>query len=431
MLAHASRHIDMQQQRDPGYRHVQSSEHSGPPVGVAFATFTAVIVALPVLGVVELNGDYSPPSGAAAQFGVVATTTFAIAGLLAIYRALAIANRWAWAVAAVLIGPGAVWSWSTFVVGSGSRLTTSLMVVAAGVLSIVLLIKGLRLAHWLEVFAGLGSCGLVVVGTMVQLEPMAAGSMSPALLAAVSGMACLYGLLVDLEMAEHRSLVELMSSRDQIEIEVLRLEDLLHDLRSGLLAIEAAIGSFDDELAAPLRAEAARLRRLTLTGARTVADFDLVNRVESLVASRGAAGADLSFDGPAEVTVWGEESEVLAIVDNLLTNAERHGSGGPVRVEVDTEGDAVRLSVTNHGDLPVDDPDAVFHRGFSTHPDGEGLGLARARMLADINGGELRVGAAEPGHTCFVLRLRAHAPGARAISSSTRPTGSAELAAAT
>ena len=423
--------FDKQRQGNRGHGIGLSASHSGPPVGLAFATFTAVSVALPVLGFVELNGDYEPPDGAAAQFGIVATTTFAIAGLLAIYRALSVANRWAWAVAAVLIGPGAVWSWSTFVVGAGSRLITLTMVLAAGILSVVLLIKGLRLAHWLEVFAGLGSCGLVVAGTMVQLEPLAADSMSIALLAAVSGMACLYGLLVDLEMADRRSLVELTSSRDRIEVEVLRLEDLLHDLRSGLLAIEAAIGSFDDELAAPLRAEAARLRRLTLTGARTVTDFDLVDRVENLVASRRAATADVSFDGPATAMVWGEESEILAIAENLLTNAERHGRDGPIEVAVEVDGGIVRLSVSNRGELTVDDPEAVFRRGYSTHPDGEGLGLARARMLADINGGELQLGPAEPGHTRFVVSLKSP-PSARhslpAVSEVAGP--STELAAA-
>ncbi len=400
--------FDMNGQGDAA-RYGRVGSRPGPPVGLAFATFTAVIVALPLLGVAELNGDYDPPGGTADQFGVMATTTFAIAGLLAIYRAAAIVNRWAWAIAAVLIGPGAVWSWSTFVIGQGSRVVTAFVVLAAGVLSVVLLLKGLRLAHWLEVFAGLGTCGLVVVGAMVHLDPSAAESISPALLAAVSGMACLYGLLVDLELAEHRSMVELVSSRRRIETEVGRLEDLLHDLRSGLLAIEAAIGSFDDELAEPLRAEAARLRRLTLTGARTVTDFDLVDRVATLVASRRAAKADIVLEGPTVAPVWGAESEVLAIVENLVANAERHGQGGPIQVEIVADRDLVRLSVTNRGELAVD-PEAVFRRGFSTHPDGEGVGLARARMLADINGGELQVGSAPPGYTRFDLGLKAEPP---------------------
>ncbi len=389
----------------------RSSEHSGPPVGRAFAVFTAVTLSLLGVAAIELAGPVELPVGSSSQFGIVATTTFAIAGLLAVYRALAMRNPWAGAIAMVLLGPGATWSWSTFVVdGPGSRLATSLVVVAAGVLAIVLLTKGLRLAHWLEVFGGLGCCGLAIVATLVRLDPAAANSSTPALLAAVAGMISLYGLLVDLELAEHRSLVELLESRERIENEVSRVEELLHDLRSGLLAIEAAIGSFDDELAGPLRVEAARLRRLTLNGARTVSDFDLVDRVENLVAARRAAGVPVRLKGASAATAWGEESEVLAIVDNLLSNAERHGTPGPISVEISGGEGETKLSVCNRGQLPAGDPDAVFRRGVTTHPQGQGIGLARARMLADINGADLRVGPPKNGQTTFVLSLKSRAP---------------------
>lgn len=382
---------------------------TGPPVGRAFIVFTAVTVGLLILAGAELAGPLRLPIGTSSQFGVVATTTFAIAGILAAYRALAMHNWWAGAIATVLIGPGAAWSWSTFVAdGPHSRIASSLVVLSAGVLAVVLLTKGLRLAHWLEVFGGLGSCGLTMVAALVRLDPSATESVFAALLAAVAGMICLYGLLVDIELAEHRSLVELIESRKRIEHEVSQVEDLLHDLRGGLLAIEAAIGSFDGELAAPLRAEAARLRRLTINGARTVTEFDLVERVENLVAARRAAGVGIRLRSPTEASALGEESEVLAIVDNLLSNAERHGGPDPIQVEIVGDGtDGVtRLSVSNRGELPAGAPDAVFRRGMTTHPDGQGLGLARARMLADVNGADLRIGPAEAGHTTFVLSLR-------------------------
>lgn len=386
---------------------------AGPPVGRAFVAFTGVIVVLLAMAGAEQAGLFYLPVGASSQFGAVAATTFAIAGVLAAYRALAIHNRWAGAIAAVLIGPGAGWSWSTFVADRpDNRIAASLVFLSAGVLAAVLLTKGIRLGHWLEVFGGLGSCGLAMVAALVALDPAATDSMSPALLAAVAGMICLYGLLVDLEMAEQRSMVELIESRKHIEHEVTRAEELLHDLRSGLLAIEAAIGSFDGELAGPLRAEAARLRRLTLTGARTISDFDLVDRVGNLVAARRAAGVRVCLRGPGQAAAWGEESEVLAIVDNLLSNAERHGRPGPIVVEIVGSDGVTRLSVSNRGQLPEGDPDEVFRRGVTTHPEGQGLGLARARMLADVNGAELRVGPAKAGHITFVLSLRSRPPAA-------------------
>ena len=96
----------------------------------------------------------------------------------------------------------------------------------------------------------------------------------------------------------------------------------------------------------------------------------------------------------------------MAIVDNLVTNAERHGDPGPIRVEITGDGGTTRLSVRNRGQLPPGDPDDIFRRGITTHPDGQGLGLARARLLAEVNGADLRVGPSRTGHTTFVLSLK-------------------------
>lgn len=381
-------------------------ERTGPPVGRAFVAFTGVVALLFSMAAIELIGVLRFPSSASSQLGVVATTTFAVSGFAAAHRAMVIRSWWAGAIAVVLLGPGATWSWANFVATlPGARGASPLIVLAAGALSVVLLTKGLRLAHWLEVFGGLGSCGLTMVASLVRLDSAAASSTFPALLAAVSGMICLYGLLVDVEVAEHRSLTELVESRKRIATEVSQVEELLHDLRGGLLAVEAAIGTFDGELAGPLRAEMARLRRLTVIGARTVTAFDLVASVDNLAAARRAAGLTIDLITPPSATVWGEASEILAIVDNLVSNADRHGEPGRITVEISAGDDNVRLVVRNPGTLQAGDPDSVFRRGMTTHPDGLGVGLARARMLAELNGAELRIGPAEAGHTSFVLNL--------------------------
>ncbi|MCP3988848.1 MAG: HAMP domain-containing histidine kinase [Actinomycetia bacterium] len=383
----------------------------GPPVGLALATFVVAFTGLLVLAGAEVAGPLTLSTGTSSQFGVVATTTFAIGGVLVAHRALAIRNGWVAAMAALLLGPGAAWSWLTFV-GQSQVLyaVNSTVVFVACTMAILLTANGIRSAHWLEVFGGLSSLGLGMVAALIRFQPAAASSGSLALLAAVAGMTGLYGVLIDLEVAEHRSLIELTESRKRVEDEVSRVEDLLHDLRSGLLAIEAAIGSFDGDLAAPLQAEAARLRRLTLTGARTINTFDLADRLGNLVATRQAAGGDISLQSPESAMAWGEESEVLAIVDNLLSNAERHGNSGPIVVDLAEGEHLTQVSVSSPGQLPAGDPEAIFGRGVSTHPAGQGLGLARARMLAGVNGAELRVRPAVAGQTTFVLTLRSHPP---------------------
>jgi nitrogen-specific signal transduction histidine kinase len=81
-----------------------------------------------------------------------------------------------------------------------------------------------------------------------------------------------------------------------------------------------------------------------------------------------------------------------------------------VVVEIHENEGATPHSVTKRGHLPDRDPEEIFRRGVTTHPEGQGLGLARSRMLAGINGGQLRLGPAEAGQTTFVLNLRSRPP---------------------
>jgi nitrogen-specific signal transduction histidine kinase len=67
---------------------------------------------------------------------------------------------------------------------------------------------------------------------------------------------------------------------------------------------------------------------------------------------------------------------------------------------------AVSIIVSDRG--PVDGtlhPSLMFTRGNSSHPDGEGLGLSRSRMLAQANNGSLRFARSENGKTSFVLTV--------------------------
>ena len=392
-----------------------STRRSASPVGKAFTAYTAVIL---VVFAVVITGDrlsIALEARTVSHLGVVASTVFVLAGLLAGYRAVTARDRKAGLIAAVLLGPGAGWCWLAFVDASplAGRVSGPVAVVANG-LAIVLLVEGLRLAHWFGVFSGLGSLalGLTAIG-FDSTAGSEAGTGLLALLAGVAGMTCLYGLLVDVELTDQRSLLELIDSKDRIEHEMARTEEVLHDLRNGLLSIEAAIGCFDEDLAGPLQAEAARLRRLTLRGVRRPVAFDVVAVVRDLVATRRAAGADIELRAPVSAMAWGEASEVLTIVDNLIANAERHGRKAPIVVEIDHDTGATRLSVINRGRLGLEG-DGLFRRGFTTHPEGRGLGLSRSKMLARMNGAELTVAPSGHDHTTFVVRLAAGPPGIEA-----------------
>ena len=108
---------------------------------------------------------------------------------------------------------------------------------------------------------------------------------------------------------------------------------------------------------------------------------------------------------PPGVEVTGDEAEVLAIIENLITNAQRHGRP-PVKIMVEQADESIELSVAdNGGGIDESIRDRLFERGVTTEPGGTGLGLARARDLAERNHARLTLDASSSSGTRFVLAL--------------------------
>jgi len=75
--------------------------------------------------------------------------------------------------------------------------------------------------------------------------------------------------------------------------------------------------------------------------------------------------------------------------------------------ERETEG-PVRVSVRDFGiGLPVEEPERIFERFFSTKREGMGMGLAIARSIITSHGGELAAANAEGGGACVYFSLPA------------------------
>ncbi len=383
-----------------------------PPIGRAFVAFTGAI--LTVFSVAVIEPELGATFGGSAlpdRLGVVGTTVFAVAGLLSGYRAWVTRSRYLVPISVVLLGAGALWSWLTFTAdfGAGSGAAT-LVVAASAVLAVLLLAEGFWRTHFLGLFCGLGALGLSLAATLIRLDTTSRESVSLALLVSVAGMTCLYGILVEIDVAEHRTRHQLLASKGQIDSEMARTEELLHDLRSGLLAIESAIGAIGSDLAVPLRTEAARLRRLAAPAeAPRIDRFDLVPDVRDLVLTRRLAGTAIELQAPATALVMADRSDVLSIIENLLSNAERHGAP-PIVVEIVVDHrqgvDELEVSVSDAG-RGIDRLGVarMFERGVSTNPDGHGLGLDRARRLAGSNRGSLAVKPSAEGGARFILRL--------------------------
>jgi two-component system osmolarity sensor histidine kinase EnvZ len=81
------------------------------------------------------------------------------------------------------------------------------------------------------------------------------------------------------------------------------------------------------------------------------------------------------------------------VLDNLLENARRHGAP-PLRIETAREGRRLRISVLDRGPgVGAGEREALFHpfaRGRAARAGtGSGLGLATARRIVRLHGGDL------------------------------------------
>jgi len=396
-------------------------DRSGPPVGRAFAVFLAASALLMVAVVWEVSqwdGADSIGNGRPTYLGAVATTVFAVCGLVGVYRSLTTDEHLAGILGVVLWGPAAVWSAMVFVAaGSGGRVNTigqtlsDVALVLAAVVAYVLLGRGFKNARWAEVFAGLAATNIVLVSASVSARPLFSNS-SVALvsLAIVASMAGLYGLLVDIEVADAANRARLQASNKRLVGVIRGTEDLLHDLRSGLLSIEAAARVSGDNIGPSISQEAARLRKMTMVDEAESTNFDLVAGVKALIETKRASGTGVEFTSPDTAEVHGSESEVLAIVDNLVSNAVRHGRP-PLSVDIVSkdEGDqrVTEVSVVNGGAaLNPSTLSKWFRRGFTTSDEGDGIGLDRAQRLAERNGAEVIVVAEGTDRAKSTLTLR-------------------------
>ena len=109
--------------------------------------------------------------------------------------------------------------------------------------------------------------------------------------------------------------------------------------------------------------------------------------------------------------VRGDEDQLVDALANILTNAlQATPPARPVRLSVRTRDASrwVEIAVSDEGPgiSPVDRA-RVFEPGFSTKPDGSGVGLAVARRAILSHGGRIGLASAPGGPTTFTLRLPA------------------------
>lgn len=174
-----------------------------------------------------------------------------------------------------------------------------------------------------------------------------------------------------------------------------------------------------DELFEAMSGSAARLRRMLadlLTASRLQASaLDLATAPvlvrEPVADAVGVVqstnpGVEIHVECPPELAVLGDRDRIAQALENLLTNALRHGTP-PVTVAAAAEGDAVLIRVSDEGGgVAPAMQDRLFER-FATGGRGTGLGLFIVRELARAQGGDAfhEPASAERPRGAFVISL--------------------------
>ena len=118
---------------------------------------------------------------------------------------------------------------------------------------------------------------------------------------------------------------------------------------------------------------------------------------------------------PAGVTADGDPARVHQVVANLLDNAVRHSpAGGTVELRGGRSRAGVTIEVCDEGPgISEDERGKVFERFYradsarSSRDGGAGLGLAIARWIVDLHGGDIRIEPRQPHGCRMVVELPA------------------------
>jgi signal transduction histidine kinase len=204
-----------------------------------------------------------------------------------------------------------------------------------------------------------------------------------------------------------------------------------HELRTPLTALQATLENIIDGIATAdpstlqtMLAQVERLGRLVtqlLDLSRLEAGTVPLDRqdfaIEPVLAHAvreqklHAPGVDIAMTvEDDDLAADGDPERVHQVVANLLENAVRHSpAGSGVEVRARRSANGVTIEVIDEGPgIPEQDADRVFERFYradaarATSDGGAGLGLAIARWIVDLHGGEIHPERREP-HGCRMV----------------------------
>ena len=195
-----------------------------------------------------------------------------------------------------------------------------------------------------------------------------------------------------------------MLSNHWAELEDDERGDLLATMRSSTLRLRRLLQ--DLLTASRLQSSALEVQKAPVTISDVVAD--------SLATVQSThPDAQVSFVGDPALTVEGDRDRLAQAVDNLVTNALRHGMS-PVTVDTEADDATVTILVSDSGaGVPAAMQPRLFER-FATGQGrgGTGLGLFIVRELALAHGGDAFYDPPGPAHPAGRFCVRLPRPGA-------------------
>ncbi len=282
----------------------------------------------------------------------------------------------------------------------------------------VLLLMGHRRQRGLLVYLGLGLLGLEAAEIFAINAPAidSPGWLAASLVGFIATVTAMGGVLVDYRQGHDRYQEDLFAARLDFELSVklasrerARHEETFHDLRSGLLGVEAValthqLREINDS--GVLATELARLRGLASNKVGAAVSFDVVDLCAAIVELRLRRGEAVSLDASAGVLARTIPDDLTEVLGNLLDNASRHAPRSPATLRVRAEHGEIKISVLDRGPgVPADVVQKIFDRGFTTHSSGSGLGLYISREIVTRLGGYLTVAKRVGGGAEFAVVL--------------------------
>ncbi len=220
---------------------------------------------------------------------------------------------------------------------------------------------------------------------------------------------------------------ELHSSNESLEAFAGQIS---HDLQAPLTAVDIALELLEDEcdlddsaqaLLEHARSAGRRMQRtitdlldFAVAGAGSPAvRVELDTLVDHTLADLSAGLAEVKIDVDPLPAVLGHESEVRAVLQNLIANAVKFATpdGVPhVHIFGEVRGATARVTIADNGPgVPEAEREAVFGLSFrgSTEVEGHGIGLATCARIVRARGGRIGVGQAPSGGAAFWFELPA------------------------